>query len=242
MAESARKKKTLFDGLSRQQLTAMLEAGAEIHECYRVLKKTSSNIVAELLRNQGTFYEWNHYPSGDAVDWETHSQYYYHAHQPEEHGHFHIFMRYKGIPKSLRPAPLEVSQKENKDRIGAHLIAVSMDGNGFPIKLFTVNRWVTDETWYKADDVITMLDGFAMDHTYPSWATNRWLTAIMILFRPQICELIRARDEVMAVWRKKDGAEDVYEDRALELTSEAEISVEKQLALVRKARQPISVR
>ena len=80
----------------RAELTVMRDAGTEVLNCQRVLRKTSSNIVGEILRNQGTFFEWNHYPKGDAIDRETHSQYYYHAHpksdRPGEHGHFHNFL------------------------------------------------------------------------------------------------------------------------------------------------------
>ncbi|MGB1547173.1 MAG: DUF6969 family protein, partial [Alphaproteobacteria bacterium] len=61
------------------KLEAMLAAGQEILECCRLLDKTGDNVVGELLRGHETFYEWNHYPKGDAYDSETHSQYYYHA-------------------------------------------------------------------------------------------------------------------------------------------------------------------
>lgn len=217
----------------------MAAAGAEIAECYRVLEKAGSNVVAEVLRGQGAFYEWNHYPEGDAVDWETHSQYYYHAHADNErlgeHGHFHTFLRYDGMPEGLGPVPLDFPQAENEDRIGAHIIAVSMDAKGFPIRLFTVNRWVTDETWYGADEVTQMLPRFEMDHTHPSWAANRWLSALMILFRPQIVSLLEQRDAAVARWGEKHPDGDVFEDRSLEVTSEMTISVEKQIAAIRRA-------
>lgn len=226
---AAPKKQNLFTKCSENQLIEMHEASAEVLECYRVLAKAKSNVVAEVLRHQGDFVEWNHYPKGDAVDWETHSQFYYHAHpkkqRPGEHGHFHTFMRYAGIPKGIQPAKMKHPQKENKKRIGTHLIAFSMDKKGFPIKIFTTNRWVTDETWYKAEDVIKILDNFKMDHTYPSWATNRWLSAMMKMFRPQIEDLIEKRDKKMSQWRKKYPRKDIYEDRTLEVTSQTKISV-----------------
>lgn len=231
--------KTLFSGFSEDQLIAMHEAAAEVLECYRVLAKTKTNIIAELLKTQGEFYEWDHFPKGDSVDWETHSQYYYHAHpksqRPGEHGHFHTFMRYKGMPKLAKPAPLKHPHKKNDKRIGAHLVAVAMDKKGFPIQLFTTNRWVTDETWYDAATVISMLDSYNMDHTYPSWATNRWLSALLKLFRPQIEELILMRDKKIALWQKKYPKKDVFEDRKLEVTSTFPVSVEKQIRSLEKA-------
>lgn len=229
----ARRKITLFSKYSEDELITMHEASAEVLECYRVLAKAKSNVVAEILRHQGNYTEWNHYPKGDAVDWETHSQYYYHAHakgqRPGEHGHFHTFMRYKGMLKDIKPMKLKHPQKKNKKRIGAHLIAFSMDKKGFPISIFTTNRWVTDETWYEAEDVIKMLDNFEIDHTYPSWATNLWLSAMVKMYRPQIEGLIRKRDAKMEQWRKKHPRKDIYEDRKLEVTSVMKVSVLNQI-------------
>ncbi|MHA1544119.1 MAG: DUF6969 family protein, partial [Alphaproteobacteria bacterium] len=219
----------LFEKYTEDQLIAMHEAGAEVLECFRVLARAKSNTVAEVLRNQGEFLQWDHFPKGDVVDWETHSQYYYHAHtkegRPGEHGHFHTFMRYKGMSKKLKPMALEIPQEDNDDRIGSHLIGISMDKKGFPIKLFTTNRWITDETWYTCEDVISMLDDFEIDHTYPSWATNRWLTGMVRLFRAQIEDLILKRDKKIKMWQKKHPGKDVFEDRDLEVLSQCKVSV-----------------
>ncbi|WP_367026078.1 hypothetical protein ABZN20_17320 [Methylococcus sp. ANG] len=83
-------------GLDPARLETMAEAGARILECYRVLRKGGLNIVGEVLRDQGTFYELDHYPKDDVFDDESRCQYYYHAHRPDsgEHGHFHTFMRW----------------------------------------------------------------------------------------------------------------------------------------------------
>ena len=48
------------------ELETMAAAGEQILECYRVLEKSSSNVVAEVLRGQGTLIEraameaWRH--------------------------------------------------------------------------------------------------------------------------------------------------------------------------------------
>ena len=130
--------------ISRPKLEAMLTAGHEILECYRLLTKTGDNVVGELIRGHETFYEWNHYPEGDAYDPETHSQYYYHAHREdrEEHGHFHTFLRPKGMPSDIRPALLaDFEPPEGDNAALSHLIAISMDAHGYPTGLFTTNRW-----------------------------------------------------------------------------------------------------
>lgn len=231
---------TDFSGLSRGELEAMLEAGARVLEAKRVLSNTSDNIVGELLRDSSTFYEWNHYPEGDVFDATSNAQYYYHAHpkdeRPNEHGHFHTFLRPRGMPPGIEPAPVpDYQAPEGENDALCHLIAVSCDVHGDPIKLFSTNRWVTAETWYRAEDVIRMLSYFQIDHVRPSWAVNIWLTNAMILFRPQIRTLIEERDRVVDAWAAKHDSADVYEDRALEVTAECTVSVDDQIAAVRAA-------
>ena len=231
---------TKIKSLPRDALEAMLAAGDEINEWYRVLNKTGDNIVGELLKSQGTFYEWKHYPKGDIYDNETHAQHFYHAHvkgsRPGEHGHFHTFLRAQGMPPGMTPAPYDGDVEwPGGDAALSHLIGISMDKKGFPTGLFSVNRWVTGETWYPAENVIAMLAHFDIDHAKPSWPVNRWITAMLKLFRPQIIDLIGQRDAAVETWRRKHPDRDVYEDRELELTSQLAISVDKQIAGVRSA-------
>ena len=228
-----------FAALPRDEMKRMAKAGGEIVEIRRVLGKTGDNVVAEILRHQGTFYEWDHYPSGDVYDHESHAQYYYHAHPVDrrfegEHGHFHTFLRPKGMPPGIRPAPIQGAPvPENSNDALSHLIAISMDGGGEPFRLFTVNRWVTGEVWYEAEDVCRLLDGFRIGHAQPSWPTNRWITAMVVLFKPQIRALVEARDRCIEAWQSTRPDGDTYEDRNLEVTSYIDISVEHQLEAVR---------
>jgi len=117
-------------------LREMLAAGDVVANCHRVLSNTGDNIVGELIKDAGTFYEWQHYPDGDVYDRGTHAQYYYHAHLKEErigeHGHFHTFLRPKGMPKNVHPSravPDYRSPREDNEAL-SHLIAVSMDRQG----------------------------------------------------------------------------------------------------------------
>ena len=222
--------------LPPDQLERMNAAADEILECYRVLKKGGSNIVGEILHGAGTFYEWDHYPEGDVYDNETHAQYYYHAHREGEHGHFHTFLRKKGMRADVTPVPYhgDADWPTAEDEVICHLIAISMDSSGFPIGLFTTNRWVTGENWYDKADVIEMLDGFVIDHSTPSWPVNRWLSAMLVLFRPQIEQLIVARDEKVAEWQAANPDMDVLEERELEVTSTLDICVEDQIRAIKE--------
>ena len=221
-------------------LEEMRDAGERIRECYRVLAMTNDNIVGELLKGVETFYEWNHYPDGDVYDNESHSQYYYHAHpaeeRPGEHGHFHTFLRPKGMPAGIVPAEVpDYEAPEDPDDALTHLIAISMDPKGFPVKLFTTNRWVTGEVWYAAEDVCRLLPYFAIEHAQPSWPVNIWITNMLVLFRPQIRDLILARDVAIGKWGRDHPSGDIFEDRDLEVTSDLPLDVDRQIEAVDRA-------
>lgn len=225
------------------ELEAMARAGADIGEVYRVLAKTGDNVVGEILPADGTFYEWDHCPAGDIYDPETHAQFYYHAHADDdrfegEHGHFHTFLRPKGMPPGIAPAPLaDAPEPDDPDDKYSHLIAIAMTREGVPFRLFTVNRWVTGEAWHKADDVCAMLDHFDIDHAQPSWPVNLWVSGMVSLFRPQIETLVRARDRYVEAYAAQHPDRDIYEDRELAVTSYLDISVPDQLRAVDRAMQ-----
>tara|TARA_Y100001934_G_scaffold192300_1_gene226713 strand:- start:25934 stop:26692 length:759 start_codon:yes stop_codon:yes gene_type:complete len=229
-----------FAKIPKERLEAMYEAALEVVECHRVLAKTEDNIVGELIRGHEQFYEWDHYPTGDVFDQETHSQFYYHAHPQElrggEHGHFHTFLRPKGMPRGVQPALVaDLKTPEEDDEALSHLIAISMDNLGFPIRMFTTNRWVTGEYWYSAEDVRKMIDHFMIDLAQPSWPVNRWVSAMVRLFRPQIAALIDARDVAIAQWERDHPDVNVFEDEDLEVTSVLEINIDEQIGAVTTA-------
>jgi hypothetical protein len=231
MTASARE----FSALARPALQLMRDAGAEVLECRRALDKGGLNVVGEILRGQGKFIEYEHFPADDVYDADTHAQYYYHTHRggEGEHGHFHTFLRAPGMPADVAPVPYTGGEPwPGGDQALSHLIAISMDAYGVPIGLFTVNRWVTGDTWYPARDVIAMLDGFVIDHANPSWPVNRWIGSMLRLFRPRIEALVLARDQTLAAWARSHPDRDVFEDRELEIVSHTAISVESQIAAV----------
>lgn len=214
--------------LSVPALRQMLAAGREAQECCRVLKKGGLNLVGEVLRGQGEFVEYSHYPADDVYDEESRAQYYYHAHRPGEHGHFHTFMRMSAGNPDGAPAGDSPDSGEP-----VHLIAISMDDYGWPIGLFATNHWVCGGAWLPAEDVIGILPGYRIDHAYPSWPVNRWIGAMMVLFRPHIEALVRHRDEVISEWARRHPETDVFEDRELGVTGFLPISVENLLQELR---------
>src|SRR5207248_11002980 len=81
-------------GLSAARLELMAAAGGEVASAERALARQDTSIVARLLRDEGTFYEWEHFPAGDIYDPVSGAQYFYHAHgtaprKVGEEGKFH---------------------------------------------------------------------------------------------------------------------------------------------------------
>src|SRR6185437_3121052 len=207
-----------FSRIGRAELEAMAAAGRELVECRRVLAKSGDTVLGEALGG-GMIVDWEHYPQGDVYDPETHAQYFYHAHPAAERltgeqGHFHTFLRPRGMPAGTRPlimpelaiadspaAPAgpavpQPNQGAGNDEL-SHLVAIAIDMTGEPFRLFT---------------------------------TNRWVTALFRLFRPQMAELLLARDAAIMSWRRRHrGKIHVFEDRRLEVASAVDVDVDEQL-------------
>lgn len=223
--------------LPRPRLLRMLAAGEEALECQRVLEKAELNLVGEVLRGQGDFIEFEHYPADDVFDRDTHSQYYYHAHRgvPGEHGHFHTFLRAGGMPAGVAPIAYAGDEPWPRgDDALSHLVAISMDAYGRAMGLFCVNRWVTGDTWYPAEDVVSMLPRFQVDHAHPSWPINRWLSAMFVLYFPHMAALLARRDAVVENWARSHPDRDVFEDRELEVTGWMPVDVEADVRRLRE--------
>lgn len=218
----------------------LADAAAEVVDCMRVLGKSGSNLVLEVL-GDGPFTQMEHYPPADIHDPETHAQAYFHAHPPgrgedDDYGHFHTFLRPPGMPPGVAPAALPGNAVPTDPTAAlSHLVAISMNRFGQPVRLFTTNRWVTAETWYPADDVIAMLPRFTLDLSRPSWPLNRWLTAMVTLYRPEIAALLHARDAAVGTWQAARHGAPVLENRDLEVTSRMDIDLAAKLADVRRA-------
>lgn len=229
--------------LPRSRLESMLQAGQEVRDCYRELEKSGSNIVSEVLRGQGALCELSHYPVGDVCDSDSGGQYYYHWHRSNEceHGHFHTFLRTSDLSIHAKPVPYTGDEPwPHGDEALLHLIGISMSKTGFPVGLFATNRWVTGGTWYPAGDVIRMLELFSINHEYPSWQVNRWISAMIRFYYPQIAELLQQRDRVIEAWAEKPSGEDVHGNLKLEMTGSIEISDREQFEAVGRALAEVS--
>ena len=161
-----------------------------------------------------------------------------------------LFLRGEGIPAGITPllmpelavANAPVTRQSAPLKLGGrdevcHLAALAVDGKGEPLRLFTTNRWVTGETWYRADDVIRMLDRFRLPSERPSALLNRWIGGVVRLFQPEIATLLRDRDQAILEqrWRWRGN---VLEDPRLEIASSIEIDLDARLAGVEQRANP----
>jgi hypothetical protein len=241
--------------LGRAELMAMADSARELAEWRQILAKTGDTTISQVMGpGGGELTDWTHYPPGDVYDPASQVQYFYHRHGPgaapaeatREHGHFHTFMRPRGMAPGTRPLVLpelaiadapaqpldpifppapQPNQGQDNDQF-SHLVAVALDPSGAPVRLFTNNRWVTGETWYAAEDVARMIDRFAVELARPSLPLSRWLGALFRLYRGEIAELLRARDDAVMSWRRRHrGKIHVFEDRRLETTSSLTIDL-----------------
>ena len=225
-------------GFSPQVRRQLLAAAEEALGWEDVLARTGDSVVTAVLGDVSTFYQWQHYPEGDVQDPSTGAQYYYHAHPPgtrptDEHGHFHLFVRPAEAGVDVRPVPLpDFEPPAEPEDLLCHLVGIAVDAEGRLRELFTTNRWVTAEHWFRAEDVIRLLPAFAVRHARPSWPLNRWLESVVSAFAPEIAGLVRARDQRVTAWEDAH-AGNVFEDRALEYPATLEVDLDERVRTLR---------
>ncbi|WP_421724506.1 DUF6969 family protein [Bauldia sp.] len=195
-------------------------ARQEIAFCAAVLAKGGATVLTETLRGVARPDAWTKYPAGEVFDPESGAHWFYHCHDPSvpvgagstaaagaeggsgEHGHFHCFVRPAGPDGPIH-----------------HLVAVGVDAQGALTRLFTVNQWVVGDDWLDAAGTIALLPRFDVHMPQPNYLVNRWLTAVLTAYEPEIVTLIEARDAAIAAHRPEDGS-DPRASRALEVTAE----------------------
>lgn len=177
---------------------------------------------------------WKHYPPKDARDKFCKARWYYHVHaagsrDEDEHGHFHLFLHRTQLPEGLEPKVWPPQGEDAKAHV-THLIGLSIDKIGIPRAWFTVNRFVTNEFLYPAEVMIEHLPAFNVDHTAEDDCVNRFVTAMVALYREEIAELLRERDAKQAELVAELGEEAAYEKASgIEVLSMIPIDLDEKL-------------
>lgn len=200
------------------------EASAELITATIALAESGLPLMRRVVP-ETDYRVWDHYPPDDAVDAETGARWFYHAHPPDErdageHGHFHLFLdrdTFGGLTERAKPV-----DPDAPDAGVVHIAALSIDLNGLPTKLFTVNRWVTDEWLYDAPAILERLHDFDLSKASDGDPlVNRWLTAAVATFAPEIARVLIDRDEALA-----GASASSFEDRATEILSSIDIDLQ----------------
>jgi len=197
------------------ELTRARAAAVQLTRQMVRLAQAGRTILGELADPVSAPQVWQHLPEGDAHDRRTGFRYYYHCHaghgaRPEEHGHFHVF--------ADAATAGEVT----------HLVAIGVDAYGRPLRLFTTNRWITDECWQPADKILQRVDTFVMRAPQALRRVHAWLQALLQVFRPQLRWLLRARDRRLRALRGERSLAAVFDDRRVTILSQSDVSLERQ--------------
>lgn len=144
-----------------------------------------------------------HYPDPPLKLLNSRMLAFYHYHEKpfcydDEHGHFHIFVQ--------RPGSTKVS----------HLVGMSINPQGQPVRWFTVNQWVTGGIWRAAQELVDELghlsldvDDTAVNHEVIGGraVTAQWLISMLLLYRQEIDGLLMARDQRLLEYSGGDKAD-----------------------------------
>ncbi|KTD11018.1 hypothetical protein Lgra_1984 [Legionella gratiana] len=220
--------------LSKWHKKIYLGYAQQILEAQQLMTSKGKNILHYTLKNKRKFERMSHYPQGDRIDHKTGSQYFYHCHRENyestEHGHFHCFLRYKHIPKSVKPTPL-ADWDRYIDNPMTHLVAIGMNQLGQPIRLFTVNRWVTSEIWYGSEQTARLIKRYKMTLINdPYWQVlDKWIEGMLHIFTPQILWLHQERDKKILEHEVNGTVENPYMDYELEELSAISIDLKQQV-------------
>lgn len=201
--------------INKPILISAARTAAEIQLAYAA-KGTS--LAQAALAGAHTCREFQHYPAKDASDPGARSRFYYHAHTSlryprEEHGHFHLFQ-------------YGVSGKTDDFY---HLIALSLDARGNPLRWFSTNRWVTGERWQSAGEMTAGLLDYRIQQRGRLAPVARWLSAMVCLFSADIATVLQERDLSISGRIANIGQEAALEDRSLDVISECSASLTERL-------------
>jgi hypothetical protein len=227
--------------LPRRRVAAMRRAARDLFAVLEECARAGRHPVRDVLEaDAGGFAHWARLPLGDVEDAGTGSSWYYHAHDQaaargwSEHGHFHCFMYTELVQEGAAPLALP----DNADPVKGgliHLVAISIDPNGLPTRMFAPNRWVTGEWLFPAREVVPLIDRFAIRAALPCRLTSRWLAAMLRLFHPQIDWLLHERERVLEERRKLD-PRGFADDRAIEIAACIAIDLDAHLEALERGR------
>lgn len=224
-----------YPKLTRWKKNQLLQHAKLVLETQQAMQTPEGeSIIHYALENHHQAEHSKHYPPGDRIDHSTGAQYFYHCHREnyvtEEHGHFHCFLRYQQISKHIKPKKLADWDKYINNPM-THLIAIALNRHSEPIRLFAVNRWVSEEIWYDANQTKGFIHRFQMTKKdNPYWQIlDQWIVGMLHLFALQIQWVNEQRDCFVTQQMLNDPSQNVFEQKEFEELSSIPINLHEHI-------------
>lgn len=201
-----------------RRLDLTIAAKDSLIRCLLEMADAETNPVLELIDLNKPLEENKKYPPDLLQFNHTGWRAYYHCHPASragnhrfqgEHGHFHLFVRTQTEPETW-----------------SHLVALSIDPMGQPLGWFTVNHWVTGETWESSRDLVKYLLNIPYDSQ--SRLVECWLLSLLALSHDLVDVVLHERDKVIEEKQSEEGS-DIKQHKGLYLLSEISMELKKLL-------------
>lgn len=210
---------------SKDELLQMYTAGLEATKWQNLLSKVHETVFSDVIKNFDNFFIGDRYPHDSINDFETQSTYFYHSHRPREHGHFHVYYSNEDVMSEY-----EVIASWNRKHLNTHIVAISMHPDGDAIGFFVPNQWITKDEWFKAEDMEKMISNFEINHPYPSWPSNQWVKQMLIVFKPQLIQVLKERDKF--IFNRDVPMEKTLNDPKIDVLASISISISDQMEVL----------
>lgn len=187
--------------------------------CLLEMAKAETNPVLQVIESAKPLKENKKYPAEllqfNQLGWRA----YYHCHPAArsgnhrfegEHGHFHLFVRTH-------------TKEESDQETWSHVAALAMDNMGQPLGWFTVNHWVTGESWEPATSLINYLNNIPFDK--PLSLVEAWLLSILMVSKDEVCTILNTRDQIIKEKELTADNENIKQDKSVYLLSEIAVNI-----------------
>lgn len=206
--------------MTKTELT--MDASESLVTCLLEMAEDETNPVLLVIDPDLPLEENKKYPADLLQFNHTGWRAYYHCHPANragnhrfqgEHGHFHIFVRTQDKPEKW-----------------SHLVALSMNNMGQPLGWFTVNHWVTGESWVDSEILSNYLQTIPYDqlevHQLNTFnIVERWLLALLAVSREQVKVVLHERDKILQQKEQNLAESNIKQDKGIYLLSEIPINL-----------------
>lgn len=199
-----------------------MDAAESLVTCLLEMAEAETNPVLLVIDPDLPLEENKKYPADLLQFNHTGWRAYYHCHPANragnhrfqgEHGHFHIFVRTQDKPEKW-----------------SHLVALSMNNMGQPLGWFTVNHWVTGESWVDSEILSNYLQTIPYDQLEHQKLNTfniveRWLLALLAVSREQVKVVLHERDKILQQKEQNLAESNIKQDKGVYLLSEMPINL-----------------